>query len=127
MMSFQVRNVTAISLAIFVSSIVVIVISIAEIALETRMLHAFHHIQIQLPGSSLAEWLFINMDPHNLDTGPTVAIITLGSIDIGFSSVLLIWCGCMWFGIRRVNVSIPARINLSRTNGDTYVRAKNGC
>lgn len=84
-------------LSIAVVSLLLIGLSIALIVLEERLQHAFIDKRIQYPDSSLAEWLFINLNPMNIDIGPTVAKFAVGGFSLG-AALLSVMPGLLrWF------------------------------
>lgn len=106
MANFSVIRVTALTYSILVNSVILLFLSVAEIVLEDRVLHAFRSVQIQYPGSSLAEWLFVSMNPRNIDSGPTTAIFLVGG---GGLICALVGIGCIlatWWGVMESKVNV---------------------
>ncbi|KAF2249801.1 hypothetical protein BU26DRAFT_604114 [Trematosphaeria pertusa] len=111
MANFSVIRVTALTYSILVNSVILLFLSVAEIVLEDRVLHAFRSVQIQYPGSSLAEWLFVSMNPRNIDSGPTTAIFLVGGGGlicalVGIGCILATWWGVMESKTKKFGLAI---------------------
>ncbi|KAF2653625.1 hypothetical protein K491DRAFT_780195 [Lophiostoma macrostomum CBS 122681] len=89
-------SITPLTYTIFLTSCLLILLSTLQIICEVHLFHAFNNTRVQLPGSSLAEWLFIPTTPVNLDSGPTAGNLLVASWGIMTSVVALIWVGCLW-------------------------------
>lgn len=94
---------------IFFLSFVLLGLSISELVLEQNVLHALENWHLQFPGSSLAEWLFVPLNPRMLDAGPTNAIMTVGALGIVAGVCGMGWCWGMWCGQSRRYVCPPIR------------------
>ena len=94
-------NVTWLTYTILLTSFLLLLLAILQIVCEAHLLHAFKHTNVQLPGSSLAEWLFIPMHPSTLDNGPMVGIFVVGGWSLLTSTFTVLWVGCLWCGARR--------------------------
>ncbi|KAF2475499.1 uncharacterized protein BDR25DRAFT_350855 [Lindgomyces ingoldianus] len=107
MPSSSLLRVTVLSYLIFITAIIILALSLAEIVMEAKVLTAFSSgLQVQLPGTSLAEWLFIPLRPMNLDTGPTEAIFVAGAFGVVCGLFEVAWLLAIWFGVKGVVVSI---------------------
>ncbi|KAF2871664.1 hypothetical protein BDV95DRAFT_46223 [Massariosphaeria phaeospora] len=94
------QRITYLTYFIFTASGVLLGLSIAEVALESRVLRVFRNLNIQVPGSSIAEWLFVSLNPQNLRTGPSDGIFIVGVFGIVASLLGLAWMGSVWYGVR---------------------------
>lgn len=92
------------TIAIFLSSAIILSLSIALLVLEERVQHAFRDEQFQYPGSSMAEWLFVTLNPRNIDIGPTVAKFAVGGFNICASLLGLVFTLLHWFKASNVHV-----------------------
>jgi hypothetical protein len=93
-----------------VTALILVGLAIAEIALTAKTLHAFRHIEVQYPGSSLAEWKFVDMNPANIDAGPTSANFTVGAGSLASALLTTLWivlvvCGVDELKVRRRSTS----------------------
>ena len=96
--------VTPLSYCVFVVAVILIGLGIAEIALTAVSLRAFRRFQIQIPGSSLAEWKFVPMDPTNVDDGTTTAKFVVGTAGLVAALLALLWIALQWAGVGGIKV-----------------------
>lgn len=87
---------------IFILAFILLLLGIAEIVLQDRVHHAFKNYLIQYPGSSLAEWLFVTLNPLNLDTGPSSAKFTVGAVSMFSALLAMAWMATVWWSRRKV-------------------------
>jgi hypothetical protein len=106
MVRFNFSRVTLTSYFILLVSVVLMGLSIAEIVLEARIQQVSQSdLQVQYPGSSLAEWLWVPVNPPRLNGGPTTAIIIVGALGILVAVTVLIWVIFGWCGWNQNRVS----------------------
>ena len=84
-------------LLILILSTALFALSIALIALQARVQDAFPDEGRQYPGSSIAEFMFVPLNPSNIDVGPTVAKYAAGACCLlvallGVAWPVLHWC-----------------------------------
>jgi hypothetical protein len=91
-------NVTGLSYMVFITSVVLFALAIAEISLAAVSLRAFRHFSIQIPGSNLAEWKFVDMDPTNIDEGTTSAKFAVGAAGLAAALLASLWVVLRWAG-----------------------------
>lgn len=92
--------------SIVVIAFILIGLGIAELVVTARLLRAFRHAAIQVPGSNLAEWLFVNLDPENIDAGPTTAKFIAGGFCLFAGLLSLLWIDMQWYGFRGFKVRL---------------------
>ncbi|KAF2119792.1 hypothetical protein BDV96DRAFT_642800 [Lophiotrema nucula] len=97
-MTTRSSRITGLNYAIFLTSFILLGLSIAIIVLEAKVLTAFQDRRIQYPTSSLAEWLFINLNPNNIDGGPTIGIFVAGATGLVTSLATMLWTVGTWLG-----------------------------
>lgn len=110
MARFKLARVTFTTYFICTVSIVLLGLSIADVVLIEKVQGVFRNtLQIQYPNSSLAEWLWVPVHPHKLDSGPANAILVVGCLGIitGTSGLGLVFA--LWFGLKESLVSGPER------------------
>jgi hypothetical protein len=108
-------HVTLLSCSIFVTAIVLLGLAIAEIALTAVSLRAFRHFDVQIPGSSLAEWKFISMDPSNIEEGTTTAKYVVGTASLVAALIASLWVALQWRGVREVKVRQNGQVELAKS------------
>lgn len=101
------------TIIIFLSSLALLGISIAVLVLEAQVQNAFRNEQIQYPGSSIAEWLFVSLNPEDIDAGPTVVKFVIGASSLAVSLVGAAWAILHWFRSSAVYVCIYYLIQTS--------------
>ncbi|KAF2634259.1 hypothetical protein P280DRAFT_524270 [Massarina eburnea CBS 473.64] len=85
--------------AIFMISLILLILSITAFLIQTELDHASHTFAVQYPGSSLAEWYFLSFNPEFIDFGPSTAIFAVAS-----SSLIAGCCGIVWYMVERWEV-----------------------
>lgn len=90
---------------VYTSSIALVAFSLAIIFLEENVIHTFRDFRVQEPVTSLAEWRWISLDPVNVDTAPTTAIIIAAAFSLMMAIVAFGWVTTLWFGISEEKVS----------------------
>ncbi|KAF2683151.1 hypothetical protein K458DRAFT_419357 [Lentithecium fluviatile CBS 122367] len=110
---------TPLTYGTFLAAILLIGLSGAEVALTAQYLHAFRHFEVQYPGSSLAEWAFVKMDPSNLDTGPTSAKFTVGTCGLVAALLATLWIVLLWCGVGEIKVRKLAIMSCIATIANT--------
>jgi hypothetical protein len=101
------------TIAIGLSSLTLLALSIALIVLESRVQNAFQDQGRQYPGSNIAEFLFVPLNPSNIDAGPTVMKFAVGACSLavsllGIAWVVLHWCrACGMASMVHVRLSFP--------------------
>jgi hypothetical protein len=105
---------TSILSAIYTLSVVLLAVSLAVIFLEGNVIHAFRDFNVQEPGTSLAEWRWISLDPANLDTAPTTAIITAAVFGLMNAVLAFGWVTMLWFGVLQNRVRDCSKPGLCR-------------
>lgn len=111
------------TIAIGLSSLILLVLSIAILVLESRVQDVFTNQTRQYPGSSMAEFLFVPLNPSNIDAGPTIAKFAVGSCSLMVSLLGLAWPVLHWCRVcGRASVIHVRRPYLSRTSG--YLKAE---
>lgn len=105
MLNFDLSRLTALTYSIFAAAFVLLSLSIAEIVLEDRTSQAYHDVQVQYPGSSLAEWLFVPMRPRYIDTGPMTAKFIAAPCSMFSSLAGMAWIAAHWLDASERKVS----------------------
>lgn len=108
MMSFSafLNRVTLLSYVIFFSFLMLFSLSMATLILESKFVHVFRDLQVQVPGSNLVEWAFVSLNLPNLDTGPTIAIFVTASAGLVSGIVGIAWIGMIWAGRKENTVCL---------------------
>ncbi|KAF2707835.1 hypothetical protein K504DRAFT_45145 [Pleomassaria siparia CBS 279.74] len=93
-----IQRVTYLTYIILVVSIILACLSIATIILQLKVNGVFQDLQVQIPGSNIAEWMYVSLNPVYLDTGPGISILVVGACGImsglsGMSWVITAWVG----------------------------------
>lgn len=92
-------------IVIGLSSIVLLALSIALLVLEARVQDAFRDQGFQYPGSSIAEFIFVPLNPSNIDLGPTIVKFAVGACSLIVSLLSIVWPVLHWCRIGgRANV-----------------------
>src|SRR5687767_10573039 len=89
---------------IYTSSIALLAFSIAIIFLEENVIHAFKNFLVQEPVTSLAEWRWISLDPVNVDTAPTTAMLVVAAFSLITAVVAFGWVTTLCLGVSGRNV-----------------------
>ncbi|ORX94144.1 hypothetical protein BCR34DRAFT_226997 [Clohesyomyces aquaticus] len=101
MASFSILRVTVLSYFILITVLLILGLSISEIVLEGKVLSAFsNNLQVQVPGTSLAEWLFVPIRPRNLKSGGSEGIIVVGILGVLCALLQMAWILMSWWGMR---------------------------
>lgn len=82
--------------SILITSLSLFALSVALIALEAKVQDAFSTQQLQYPGSSLAEFMFVSLNPPNIEMGPTVIKFAAGSCGLAVSLLGTAWTVAHW-------------------------------
>ncbi|KAJ4299185.1 hypothetical protein N0V90_004429 [Kalmusia sp. IMI 367209] len=96
------------TIAIFLSSVVLLSLSVALLVLEARVQNAFRDEQIQYPGSSMAEWLFVTLNPRNIDIGPTAAKFAVAGFSLFAALLGLVLTLLHWFEASDVHLILKS-------------------
>ena len=85
------------TIAIGLSSLTLLALSIALLALEARVQDAFRNQSLQYPGSSIAEFIFVPLNPPTIDVGPTIVKFAVGAYSLivallGIAWLVVHWC-----------------------------------
>ncbi|KAF2737485.1 hypothetical protein EJ04DRAFT_550630 [Polyplosphaeria fusca] len=100
MTRFNISRITALSYLVFLASLLLLALCITDIVLESKLDSVFsRRFQVQYPGSSLAEWLFVPLDPNYIDSGPAIAKFINGAVGILAAVVGMCWIGATWWGM----------------------------
>jgi hypothetical protein len=83
----------------FILSIVLLGLSLSEIILEQNVLHTFRNVKIQYPNSSLAENLWVSLNPDYIDPNPTIAISVAGAVGVISAISSIVWVSALWWGV----------------------------
>lgn len=83
-------------IAIGLSSLTLLALSIAILGLESRVQDAFVDKVRQYPGSSMAEFMFVPLNPPNIDAGPTVIKFAVGACSLVVSLMGIAWPVLHW-------------------------------
>jgi len=111
-------HVTPLSYSVFVTAIVPLGLAIAEITLTAITLRAFRRFDVQFPGSSLAEWKFVSLDPSNIDDGTTSAKFVVGTTGLVAALVPSLWIALQWWGVGKVKVRRGTHESCQRSFAD---------
>jgi hypothetical protein len=95
-MSRFIHRVTYLTYTLLFASITLLSLSIATLVLQSKVVHVFRDLQIQIPGSNLVEWAFVSLSPTNLDTGPTVSILVTAACGVLSSIAMIGWIAGIW-------------------------------
>ncbi|KAF2439528.1 hypothetical protein P171DRAFT_436171 [Karstenula rhodostoma CBS 690.94] len=85
------------TIAISISSLTLLALSTALLALESRVQDAFSNNARQYPGSNMAEFIFVPLNPSNIDAWPTVVKFAVGACSLLVSLLGLVWLGLHWW------------------------------
>ncbi|KAF9728794.1 hypothetical protein PMIN04_008254 [Paraphaeosphaeria minitans] len=118
------------TIAIGLSSLILLALSIAILMLESRVQNAFTNDSRQYPGSSMAEFMFVPLNPSNIDAGPTVVKFAVGACSLLVSLLGIAWpvmhwsraCGkanIVYVGMLGSAVCIAAVTNIAASIGFT--------
>lgn len=128
---FERFRMTFLTYSIFMSAIILLAVAIAAIVVEEKVLHVFRDIAIQYPGSSLGEWMFVSLDPKNIDHGPTIAIFIGAGCAVVASLMSCIWMVTTWCDVKEMTVcsTSPYRLQslTSRIDPQTKHRLLRRC
>jgi hypothetical protein len=83
-------------IAIGILSLTLLALSITVVTLEARVQDAFQDKGRQYPGSSIAEFLFVPLNPSNIDEGPTVVKFAVGACSMAVSLLGIAWAVLHW-------------------------------
>jgi hypothetical protein len=89
-------RVTYLTYTLFCTSITLLSLSIAALVLQTKVLHVFRGLQIQMPGSALIEWEFVSLNPPYLDNGPMIATLVVAVCGILSCVATMSWISGIW-------------------------------
>jgi hypothetical protein len=99
-----VKTLTLLTYGTCVAALLLVGLAAAEIALTAKTLRAFRRLDVQYPGSSLAEWKFVDLDPPNIDSGPTSACFTVGAASLASAVLATLWIVLVVCGVGGLKV-----------------------
>ncbi|KAF2260487.1 hypothetical protein CC78DRAFT_620203 [Lojkania enalia] len=104
MFSLKNGRFTLLKYMIFLTSLILLGLSISIIVVEDKAVGVHRNLGIQLPNSSIVEWLWVPLNPMNLDHGPSMAIFIAGAMGLLASVMGLGWIVWDWCGVRGYKV-----------------------
>ncbi|KAF1962409.1 hypothetical protein CC80DRAFT_588955 [Byssothecium circinans] len=98
------RRCASLPFAIFVTSLILILLAVAEFLLQTQLGQAFRNLAVQYPNSSLAEWRFVSFNPDFIDDGTSISICAAATFGLIAGGVGIAWAAVNWWRITRISI-----------------------
>lgn len=104
-MAFKLDRITILNISLLLLSLILLGLCLAEIVLEQNVISVFRDYKVQYQGSSMAEWMFVSLNPVYIDSGPTMAVTIAGAVGTVAAVMVSVWVAIVWWGVSPRTVS----------------------